>query len=70
MMSSSYIDAISLIATSKYQKIQKCDLKQLIFESLYLPNDLIKFNKTFMKNVPYDNIKSHKKAWLYPLFRK
>ena len=23
-----------------------------------------------MKNVPYDNIKSHKKAWLYPLSRK
>ena len=28
---------------------------------LYLPNDLRNFNKTFRKDVSYDNIKSHKK---------
>ena len=36
----------------------------------YLPNKLRNFNKIFRKNLCYDNIKSHKKPGLYPLFRK
>ena len=28
------------------------------------------FNEVFGKDLPYDNIKSHKKAGVYPLFRK
>ena len=37
---------------------------------LYLPNDWRNFNEVFMKNVTYDNIKSHKEAEVYPLSRK
>ena len=39
-------------------------------KSSYLPNYYQNFNKFSRKNVCYDNIKSHKKAGLYPLFRK
>ena len=35
---------------------------------LYLPNDLRNFNKTFRKDVTYDNIKSHKKTGFHPLY--
>ena len=36
----------------------------------YLLNELRNFNEIFMKDVAYDNIKSHKKTGLQPLFRK
>ena len=33
-------------------------------------NQLSDFNKTFKKGVPYDNIKGHRKTWLYPYSKK
>ena len=41
-------------------------------ENLYenLLNNLMNFNEIFRKNMIYENIKSHQKAGLDPLFRK
>ena len=36
----------------------------------YLLNELRNLNEIFMKDVAYDNIKSHKKTGPRPLFRK
>ena len=35
----------------------------------YLHNDLLNFNEIFRKDVPYDNIKSNKKAKPHPISR-
>ena len=35
-----------------------------------LQNDLGSFNEIFMEDVPYDNIKSHKKTGFHPPFRR
>ena len=63
---------ISCLATRKCQKIQKNyeNSQYQWSKSQHLLNDLKNFNKNFIKDVSYDNIKSHKKPGLPPLIRR
>ena len=45
------------------EKVFMNDLRNLL-------NDLKNFNEIFREDATYDNIKSHKKAGLHPLFRR
>ena len=36
----------------------------------YFSTELSSFNETFKKSEPYDNIKGHRKTWLYSYFKK
>ena len=62
-----YANGISFFVTSKCQKSEQL-MKILNIEEKNLQiEELRNFNEVFRKDVPYDNIKSHKKAGLHPL---
>ena len=48
---------------------RECQKIQKLIKSSHLPNDVKNFNEIFIKNVSYDNIKSHKNSRFYPLSR-
>ena len=39
-------------------------------KSLYILNDLRRFNEVFRKDATYDNIKSHKEKGFHPLLKR
>ena len=42
---------------------------KVLTEKIFFSSDLRNFNEIFRKDVTYENIESHKKAWLQPLSR-
>ena len=70
-----YADVISFFVTRKSQQIGKIDANRwkwlILTEKVFIfLNDTRNSNEVFKKDVTYDNIKSHKKSWFYPLFRR
>ena len=52
-------DVISFFVTRKFQR-----------KFSYFLKDMRNLNAIFRQDVTYDNVKSHKEAWVHPLFRR